>query len=177
MGRPVLRMALAICTISVAVVAFVPRAGVGGVGRIGGVEGGPGDGQVVFDDLAGNAADDMNAELEALGVHPVGERLEARAVGRRRETVHGGNEDAVGVPDVLLSGHVFAERIIHVPAFVDDGILPAELAQAGEDGGVGAVVGFIDGEAVGVPAVPAQRRRWGRGLRWQLRSKAKSENQ
>ena len=32
------------------------------------------------------------------------------------------------------------------------------LADAREDGGIGAEVGFVDGEAVGVPAVPAHWR-------------------
>ena len=62
-------------------VALVPGAGRCGVGGVSGMEIGAGDGQIGCDDLAGNAADDVNAELESLRVHPVGQRLESGAVG------------------------------------------------------------------------------------------------
>jgi len=42
----------------------------------------PRDGQVVFDDLARDAAQDVNAELEPLRVYPVGEGLESGAIAR-----------------------------------------------------------------------------------------------
>ncbi len=128
------------------------------------MEAGAGDGQVLLYDLAGDAADDMDAEFESLGVNPVGERLESGVVGGSGETRGIGNEDAVLIPEIFAGLEGAAEGVLHVPAFVDDGVLPAELADAGEDGGIGAEVGFADGEAVGVPAVPAHGGGGGRVL-------------
>ena len=111
---------LARCVVGDTPVVFVPWAGRARVGGIDGVKGRPGDGQVVFDNLTGNAAHDVDAELEAFGVDPVGERLESGAVGRGREAANGRNENAVGVPDVLAGLDLVGERVFHVPAFVDD---------------------------------------------------------
>ena len=65
------------------------------------------------------------------------------------------------IPEVFAGFDGSGEWVLHVPAFVDDRVLPTELANAGEDGGIGAVVAFVDGEAVGIPAVPAHG--WGGG--------------
>ena len=43
-------------------------------------------GRFCFDNLARNAAHDVNAELEALRMNPVGQWLESGAVGGRRES-------------------------------------------------------------------------------------------
>src|ERR1035437_108844 len=50
-------------------------------------------------------------------------------------------------------------RILEEPAFVDDGVVPSEgLEVGGEDFDVGAELLLGDGEAVGVPTIPAHRR-------------------
>ena len=59
------------------------------VGGVGGVEIGSGDGQVLLDDLAGNAANDVDAELEALRVDPVGEGFESGVHWRRKGSAAG----------------------------------------------------------------------------------------
>src|SRR6266568_4636413 len=89
---------------------------------------------------------------------PIRQGLESRTVCGGRESACGRYEDAVGIPHVLAVFEGFGEGILHVPAFVDDGVLPTELAHASEHGGIGAVVGLVDGEPVGVPAVPAKGR-------------------
>ena len=91
-------------------VAFVPRAGRCGVGGVNGVEGRAGDGQIGGDDLAGNAADDVDAELEALRVEPVGERFESGAVGRGGEASGGGDQETVGVPDDICARRLMSAR-------------------------------------------------------------------
>jgi hypothetical protein len=128
------------------------------------VEAGAGDGKILGDDLSWNAADDVDAELESLCVDPVGERLEAGVVGGGGEAGGVGDEDAVLIPDIFAGFEGIGEGVLHIPAFVDDGVLPSGWPDAGEDGGIGAEVGFIDGEAVGVPAVPAHGGSGGRAL-------------
>ncbi len=128
------------------------------IGCVGCVETGAGDGEVLRDYLAGDSAHDVDAEFEALGVDPIGEGLESRIVCGGGEAGGVGDEDSVFIPDIFASFECGAEGILHVPAFVDDGVLPAVLADGGEDLSVGSVVGFVDGEAVGVPAIPAHGR-------------------
>jgi hypothetical protein len=152
------------CVVGYAPVALIPGAGRLLVGCVGGVEAGTGDGQVLRDDLARNATDDVDAEFESLHVDPVGERFESRVIGGGRKAGGVGDEDAVLIPEVFASFERGGEGILHIPAFIDDGVLPAVLADACEDGGVGAVVCFIDGEAEGVPAVPAHGGGGGRAL-------------
>ena len=60
-----------------AVVVRVPRAHVGGVSRVRGVEGRASDREILLDGLSGNAADDVNAELEVEPVQIFCERLES----------------------------------------------------------------------------------------------------
>ncbi len=91
-------------------------------------------------------------------MNPIGNRLETGVVCGGREAAHDRNQDAVCVPDVLARLYGIGEGILHIPALVDDGVLPTQLPQAGQHGGIGTVVGFVDGEAVGVPAVPAHGR-------------------
>ncbi len=58
-------------------------------------------GRFCVDDLARNAAHDVDAELEALGVNPVGEWLESGIVGGGGESGRIGDEDAVFVPEIF----------------------------------------------------------------------------
>ncbi len=97
-------------------------------------------------------------------MNPVSEGLETCVIGGIGEARRVGDEDAVLIPEIFASLEGAAEGVLHIPALVDDGVLPAELADAGEDGGIGAEVGFADGEAIGVPAVPAHGGGGGRVL-------------
>ena len=74
------------------------------------MKGGVGDGKILLNDLAGNSAHDVNAELEALRVHPVGERLETGAIRRRREAGRRGNQQAVCVPEIFSVIDAFCRR-------------------------------------------------------------------
>ena len=60
-------------------------------------------------------------------MNPVGERLEAGAVGGRGKAVDIGNKKAVSVVQVLAGLEIAAEGVLHVPAFVDDRVLPADI--------------------------------------------------
>ena len=145
-------------------VALVPRAGGCGVSGIDGMKPAAGDGKVGGDDLAGNAAHDVNAELEAPRVEPVGQRFESGAVCGVRKARGDRDEQAVSVPEIVSLFKRVTGGVGHVPAFIDDGVLPAVLLDGGEDGGVGLELIFVDGEAVGVPTVPAHGWCWRQGL-------------
>jgi hypothetical protein len=77
-----------------AVVVGVPLTGVGGVGSVCRGEVRARDAEVVGDGFAGDSVDDVDTELEALGVDPVGERAEAFAVGGGGEAANGGEVEA-----------------------------------------------------------------------------------
>jgi hypothetical protein len=51
------------------------------------------------------------------------------------------------------------EGVAHVPPFVDHRVRPAIGAQLGQLLRIGPEIGFINGEAVGIPAIPSQGRR------------------
>jgi hypothetical protein len=141
----------------------VPWAGVRFVGDVLGMEAAAGDREVSRDGLAGDSADDVNAELET-------ERMDLRT--QRREagvaTTAEGRGEARGNGDIAavcveLVGEVLGcgalQGILEKPALVDDGVVPAEgLERFGEDGDVFAELRLCDGEALGVPTVPAHRR-------------------
>ncbi len=127
-------------------------------------------GRLRGDGDARDAAHDVDAELEAERVDIVAEGLEAGGVvfrarrdGRRKAR---GDWDvaAVGVDLVLqLVGVRAVLRVLEEPALIDDGVVPTGgLEVFVEDLDVGAELVFGDGEAVGVPAVPAH----GRGRSW-----------
>ena len=78
----------------------VPGAGVGGVGGVSGVEGGVGDGQIALDGGARNAADDVDAELEAERMDVVAERLEGGGLGGGLQLV--GRSTGLGLGRCLL---------------------------------------------------------------------------
>ena len=103
---------LAGCVVGDAPVALVPWAGGLLIGCVGGVEAGAGDGEILRDYLAGNSAHDVDAELEALSVDPVGEGLESRIVGGGREAGGVGDEDSVFIPDIFASFECGAEGIL-----------------------------------------------------------------
>src|SRR6185503_7141194 len=96
-------------------VALIPRAGRSQVGRVFRMELGAGNGQVLFDDLAGYSANDVDAESESEGMDPVGERLEPCAHDGGRKALAVGNENAVLIPDVLFALDRLCERVLHVP--------------------------------------------------------------
>ncbi len=156
---------LAGCVVLDAPVALIPGAGRSVVGGVGGMEAGAGDGKVLLDHTWRGMPRTMwmpNLRpwawtQSASGLNPAPLAEEGKRLSDR-------DEDAVLVPEIFARLDGFGEGVLHVPAFVDDGVLPTVLLDAGEDGGVCAVVGFIDGEAVGIPAIPAQGRR--RGNLW-----------
>src|SRR5208337_1052571 len=111
------------------------------------------------DYLPWDAAHDVNAELQSLPVQPIGERPESGAICSRREARRHGDQKPVAVPKILFLFDGLARGVGHVPALVDDGIFPSELLQRGENGRIIPELLLVDGESVGVPTVPPQRRR------------------
>lgn len=121
------------------------------------------------DGLAGNSAQEMEAELEVLGVERIGERLKGAGLGRHGETVGGGEEAAVGVH--------FEDRVFAVAVGVGEGFVPLDVD--GDDGPavglevlvdeVGVVEGlfFSDAGTEAVPGVPTHGR--GGGPRMECR--------
>ncbi len=144
-----------------AVVAVVPRTQVVGVGCVGGVEVGSGNGHVVAHGRLGNSADDVNAEFQTLRVGPRGQRGQAGSALGRGETIERRHQESVVIQFIVTLLELRAGRVAHVPAFIDDGIRPAKLTHLRQDSDVGFEVSLGDGEAVGVPAVPAHG--WCRG--------------
>ena len=65
------------------------------------MEAGAGDRQVVVHGLLGDAAQDMDAELQSLPMQPVGQRLEDLTVCRRRKSGQHRQQHAVAVQQVL----------------------------------------------------------------------------
>src|SRR5579859_6828401 len=114
----------------------------------------------------------MNSKFEPLAVDPVRNRLKASPVDRGRKAVECRDEPPVGVEDEFLVFRLAREGIFEIPALIDDGILPPVLLHAGQYRCVGLEVRFIDGESVGVPAVPPHRRR-GREGSWSGESEGK----
>ena len=72
-----------------------------------------------------------------------------------------GDQQAMGIQEILPVLQLVPERVAHVPALVDHRVRPAVRAQFGQFARVGLEIGFVDGEAVGVPAVPSHGRGWG----------------
>ena len=100
----------------------------------------------------------MNSELEPLRVHPIGQRLEACSVGRGREAARNRNQNSVLVPKVFFLLERVAEGIGHIPALVDDSILPSVPLYRAEHRSIGFKVGLVDRQAIGIPTVPAHWR-------------------
>ncbi len=142
-----------------AVVALIPRAGVGGVSRVRRVKTRPRDGQVLLHHLPRNPAHDMNAKLQSLRMNPIRQRLESRPSRRRWEPARHRNQNPVPIPEILPLGQVRAKGILHVPSLVDHRIRPAKLLEPCEYGDVGPIVSLVDGQPIGIPAVPSHRRR------------------
>ena len=154
-------------------VAIVPGAGRCGVGGIGGKELRARDGQIGCDHLPRNTTDDVNAKLEPLRVQPVSERLESGAIGSRGKSVRRWNQQTIAVPKVLFLLDGFAGGVGHVPALVDDGVFPPELLQRYKNGRVVPKLLLVDGEPIGIPTVPAERRSGCKRLRrGELRNEA-----
>ncbi len=120
-------------------------------------------GRVGRDGLAGDAAQDVEAELQAQGVHVVGQGLEARSAGRGGEAVRGRLGDAVPVEAEVGARVVPARpRGRVVPLDVDDDVLPAEVGHVlGDELRIGPRLGLGDRGAERVPGVPAHRGRGG----------------
>jgi hypothetical protein len=139
----------------------VPAADVDLVGDVGRVKGGAEDGGVVLvDGLFGNAAEEMEAEFQAVGMEVVGDGLEGAGVLGEREAVGGRVEAAVFVGDqdgalAVLVG--VGERL--VPLDVDGDQSPAVGFEVFVDVvGVGEGLFFGDAGAVAVPGIPAHGR-------------------
>src|ERR1035441_2906763 len=105
----------------------------------------------------------MNSEFKTLRVNPVGQWLEALSICRRRKSVRDRNQNPVVVPEVFFLFDSVSEGVGHVPTLVDYRVLPAVTLHARQHPHIGFVVGFIDREAIGVPAIPTHGR-GGRGL-------------
>ena len=140
-------------------VAVVPGTGIRGVRRVRRMKLRPRDGQILLDRLARNPAHNMNAELQPLLMHPVSQRLEARPVRRRWEAAGNRNLDSIRVQQIFLLSQIGSQGILHVPTLVDHRILPPKVLNPCQDGGVGLEIGLADGPSIGVPAIPAHRRR------------------
>ncbi len=140
------------------IIAVVPSARVRSVRGVCGMEGRAGDGGVAGDRVLGNAPHDVEAEFQALGVHPLGQRLEAAVTAGGWKAGRHGNQQAVLVEHILPVLQLVAKGVAHVPAFIDHRISPPVGAQLGQLCRVGLEVGLIDGETEGIPAVPAHGR-------------------
>ena len=148
----------------------VPGACVGGVGDILSGKGTARDGKIPGDRLAGNASDDMDAELESLGVNVGRESAKAGVLSifkRRRKACRNWDIASVRVElEAKLLRCFTILRIRKEPALVDDGVVVAKRLQlGGEDGDVVAELCLGDGETVRVPAIPAHGRTGRKGLR------------
>ena len=144
----------------------VPRAGAGGDRDVGGAGVGAEDGRVLLHRLARDAAHEVNAEFEALGVNIVGKRLEAGAVGGGGESFDRGKEASMGVHGELgaLAGFEASGGGI-IPLDVHGEDLPAVREEfVGHHIGLRLGLGFGNLGAKGVKAVPAHRRRRGPGM-------------
>ena len=111
-----------------AVIAIVPGASLRSVARVSRVKARPRDGQILPDHLLRNSAHNMDAELQPLGMNPVGQRLEPRSIRRRGKAVRGRNLNSVAVKDIFPCLQLVGEGVLHVPPLVDHGVLPAVLA-------------------------------------------------
>ena len=104
----------------------IPRAGVVAIGNILGVISRVFDRQIFLHGLTGNSAHEVNAKFEAERMDVIGERLEARAIGRGGEAIDGGLQAAIFVHDqhgvlavIVILGAGF------IPLDVHDDVFPA----------------------------------------------------
>ncbi len=116
--------------------------------------------RILADRLTRDAAHEVHADLQAAFVHVVGERLQALAVLRGRETFGGGDEAAVfvhgeRVADVALESLL----VVVVPLVVNHEDVPAERLQLFDHGfRLFLRLRLGEAEAEAVEAVPAHRR-------------------
>ena len=100
----------------------------------------------------------MDSKFETEGVDPGGEGREGVRISSGRKAVGCGEVASVGGEREAGTGGTVG--MSQVPAFVDDDVLPVvalEMLMKPVD--VGLELRLGDSEAIGVPAVPAQRRR------------------
>ncbi len=145
----------------------VPRAGAGGVGDVPRGVAGALHRQVLLPGLARDAAHHVDAELEALRVHVVGERLEAGATGGGGEAVGRGQHAAPLVHDVRGGGVVVKPGGVGlIPLDVHRDEVPAVGQQVGRQVvGLGLGALLVDRGAVEIPAVPAHHGALGPGVK------------
>ena len=143
-----------------AIVTVVPAARVGSISGVHRVKGGSRNRQVGLQRLLGDATDDMQTKLQPPGMHPVGERLESLLAGRGGEAGRGGDQQSLGIQDILPALQLVPERVAHVPPLIDHRIRPAVDAQFGQFPHIGFECGLVQGEAVGIPAIPTHGRCW-----------------
>ncbi len=97
------------------------------------------DRKVSLDGFAGNAAHDVNAELQAHSVDRLSQRFEPSAIGSGREAISGRDAAAKGIHGYslgILHSHTVRQRV--VPAEIHHDGSPAErLKMLLEPGGVG----------------------------------------
>ena len=138
------------------------------------------DGGVRFNRFLGNAAQDMDAELQSKRVNVVADRRETLSIGGRGKAVQGGDVTAMRVESEKRIFRVaFRGRICDEPLHINDDVFPSEWFQMlCEPGGVCLYLVFIDRRSIAIPAIPAHRRRGSdngsRGRR--LRRRMQNEN-